>query len=138
MVEYEAKDNMRIVEKAKIYGKNSGKPLTKYQIAINEAAMDIAKEDPVVVLDRGLSKFLRGVFLNSNSNLVAFIEHLSFISRCYWDLNFANCYSRHSLRQVHFHSTLKLGKGKYTDQLKMKPLQNVTIQNYRCLCAYYL
>ena len=57
--------------------------LTKYQIAINEAEMDIAKEDPVVVLDRGLSKFLRGVFLNSNSNLVAFIEHLSFISRCY-------------------------------------------------------
>ena len=79
MVEYEAKDNMKIVEKAKIYGKNSGKPLTKYQAAINEAAMDIAKEDPVAVLDRGLSKFLWGVFLNRNSSLVAFIEHLSLI-----------------------------------------------------------
>ena len=78
MVEYEAKDNMKIVEKAKIYGKNSGKPLTRYQAAKNEAAMDIAKEDPVVVLDRGLSKFLRGVFLNCNSNLVAFIEHLQY------------------------------------------------------------
>ena len=83
MVEYEAEDNMKIVEKAKIYGKNSGKPLTKYQTAINEAAMDIAKDDPVVVLDRGLSKFLRRVFLNRNSNLVAFIKHLSLISCCY-------------------------------------------------------
>ena len=57
MVEYEAKDNMKIVEKANVYGKISEKPLTKYQTAINEAAMDIAKEDPVAVLDRGLSKF---------------------------------------------------------------------------------
>jgi hypothetical protein len=41
-------------EKAKIYGRNSEKPLTKYQTAINEAAITIAKEDPTVVLDRGM------------------------------------------------------------------------------------
>ena len=41
-----------IEEKAKIYGK-SGKPLTKYQVAINDAAVSIAKENPEAVLDRG-------------------------------------------------------------------------------------
>lgn len=53
---------MMIVEKAKIYGRNSEKPLTKYQTAINEAAVAIAKEDPISVLDRGLSKVLLGVY----------------------------------------------------------------------------
>ena len=51
---YQALDNVGIWEKAKIYGRNSEKPLTKYQTAINEAAITIAKEDPTVVLDRGM------------------------------------------------------------------------------------
>ena len=41
-----------IDEKAKIYGK-SGKPLTKYQIAINDTAVNIAKENPDAIFDKG-------------------------------------------------------------------------------------
>ena len=41
-----------IDEKAKIYGK-SRKPLTKYQIAINGAAVNIAKENPDAIFDKG-------------------------------------------------------------------------------------
>ena len=54
MVAYQAADNSELSEKAKIYGKK-GKPLTKHQIAINEAAANIAKENPLVVLDKGWS-----------------------------------------------------------------------------------
>ena len=60
MAEYQAEDSVKIFEKAKIYGRNSDKPFTKYQNAINKAALDIAKEDPVAVLDRGLSNVLLG------------------------------------------------------------------------------
>ena len=45
--------NYELEEKAKIYGKK-GKPLTNYQQAVNVAAVEIAKEDPLVVMDKGV------------------------------------------------------------------------------------
>lgn len=55
-----------IEEKVKIYGK-AGKTLTAYQVAINNAAVDIAKENPDVVFDKGRCNFCiyhRHAFLN--------------------------------------------------------------------------
>ena len=43
-----------VMEKAQIYGRNSTKPLTKYQLAVNDAAAFIAKENPMVILNRGI------------------------------------------------------------------------------------
>ncbi len=43
-------------QQAKIYGKQ-GKPLTNYQKAVNVAAVEIAKEDPLIVLDKGVNNF---------------------------------------------------------------------------------
>ena len=40
--------------KAQIYGRNSNKPLTKYQNAVNDAAAAIAKENPMLILNRVL------------------------------------------------------------------------------------
>ena len=53
MMALQAGDNEDLSEKAKIYGKK-GKPLTKHQIAINNAAINIAKEDPLAVLEKGM------------------------------------------------------------------------------------
>ena len=52
-MEYHADENVEILEKAKIYGRNTNKPLTKYQTAINEAEASIAQEDPLIVPYRG-------------------------------------------------------------------------------------
>jgi hypothetical protein len=41
-------------QQAKIYGRQ-GKPLTNYQKAVNVAAVEIAKQDPVIVLDKGVN-----------------------------------------------------------------------------------
>ena len=48
-----------IMEKAQIYGRNSTKPLTKYQTAVNDAAAAIAKDKPVLVLNRGTALISR-------------------------------------------------------------------------------
>lgn len=56
MLLYHAADGPEISERAKIYGKK-GKPLTKHQIAVNEAAIGIAKEDPLAILDKGVKLF---------------------------------------------------------------------------------
>ena len=43
MVAYQAADNSELSKKAKIYGKK-GKPLTKHQIAINEAQQTLLRK----------------------------------------------------------------------------------------------
>ena len=50
MVAYQAKGDPELFKKAQIYGRNSDKPLTKYQAAINEAAIKIAKDNPMAAL----------------------------------------------------------------------------------------
>jgi hypothetical protein len=45
------------IEKAQIYGRNSNKPLTKYQSAVNDAATAIAKENPMLMLNRGIVSY---------------------------------------------------------------------------------
>ena len=52
--QYEAMEKNDVMEKAQIYGHNSTKTLTKYQIAVNDAAAAIAKENPMVILNRGI------------------------------------------------------------------------------------
>lgn len=50
-------DSSGLESMAKIYGK-SGKPLTTYQKAMNDAAIDLARNDPSLVYNKG-------VFFNS-------------------------------------------------------------------------
>ena len=47
-----------IEEKAKIYGK-AAKTLTAYQVAINNAAVDLSKENPDLVFDKGRCNFCK-------------------------------------------------------------------------------
>jgi hypothetical protein len=49
----ESSEKSDIIEKAKIYGRISDKPLTKYQSAVNDAATAIARENPMLVLNKG-------------------------------------------------------------------------------------
>ncbi|ORX46986.1 hypothetical protein DM01DRAFT_1144873 [Hesseltinella vesiculosa] len=45
--------NQSIVAHAKIYGKNSTRPLTRYEMEINQASVELALHEPALLLEKG-------------------------------------------------------------------------------------
>ena len=72
------KTSSEIEEKAKIYGK-AGKTPTAYQVAINNAAVDLAEGNPDVVFDNGRCNFCiyhRHAFLNMKTQNLYRVHYL--------------------------------------------------------------
>ena len=87
LVQEDIKSDVELVEEAKIYGK-TGKALTKYQKEVNKAAIGLAKENPLVVLNKGEYQLLpREPMCNIIQPLKKLIMYIFLSNRCCFETN---------------------------------------------------